>query len=270
LKELLIDGDILLYQYGCTNQTTIDWGEGIKSEWSELATATAELDSFLAHLMLQTSTKQLLICFSSIIPPSFRYEILPTYKHNRIGKEKPKLYYALRQYIIDNYPCKTEPGLEADDLLGILATTTPGKYIIASTDKDLKQIPGQHYNWRTKKKFTVTDEDADRWFYTQVLTGDTCDGYSGCPGIGPKKAYKIFTECDLLGYLELDTKGLNRLYWSSIIDAYQKAGLTEEDALTQARVARILRNGEYDFEKRQIKYWSPTSPEGESTSDGLS
>jgi DNA polymerase-1 len=246
LKELLIDGDILLYQYGCTNETSIEWEEDITSSWSDFEQAKSELDSFLVSLMLQTSTKKLLIAFSSIEPPSFRYKILPTYKHNRINKEKPKLYYALRQYMLDNYPCKTKPGLEGDDVLGIEATLYPGKYIICSTDKDMKQIPGEHYNWKIKKRFKVSQYSADRWFYMQILTGDTTDGYSGCPGIGPVKADK-----------HLMSEGTDLLWWEQVIEDYLKAGLTEQDALTQARVARILRKEDYDFERQEVRLWNP-------------
>jgi 5'-3' exonuclease len=248
LKELLIDGDILLYQYGCTNESRIEWGEGITSEWSDFEQAKSELDSFLVSLMLQTSTKKLLIAFSSIEPPSFRYKVLPTYKHNRQNKEKPKLYYDLRNYMLENYPCKTKPGLEGDDILGIEATLYPGKYIICSTDKDMKQIPGEHYNWRIKKRFKVSEEEADRWFYTQIFTGDSTDGYLGCPGIGPVKANN---------YLNSIKHDFLKNGWDCISAWYRVKGLTEQDALTQARVARILRKEDYDFEREEIKLWNP-------------
>jgi DNA polymerase-1 len=259
MKELLIDGDILLYQYGCTNQSFIDWGDGIGSEWTEFEQAKDELDSFLVSLQLKTHTQNFIICFSS--PPSFRYEILPTYKHNRKDKEKPKLYYDLKCYMLDKYPFRAIPNLEGDDVMGVLSTQSPGKYIICSIDKDMKQIPGEHYNWRTGKRFTVTEEEADRWFYTQVLTGDTTDGYSGCPGIGPKKA----------NYLINNLEDLSQLAWWTIIKIqFESKGLTEQDALVQARVARILRNGDYNFEHETIRLWNPENERESSSSNGLS
>ena len=75
----------------------------------------------------------------------------------------------------------------------------------------------------------VTEEDANYNHLLQALTGDAVDGYSGCPGIGIKRASRL---------LDADAS------WDSVIAAYDKAGLTEEDALVQARVARILRHGE--------------------------
>ena len=63
--------------------------------------------------------------------------------------------------------------------MGIMAT---GRRVChCRTDKDLKQVPGVHYNWRTDCMERVTTPDADYWFYFQVLTGDSTDGYSGCP-----------------------------------------------------------------------------------------
>ena len=42
-----------------------------------------------------------------------------------------------------------------------------------------------------------------------------------------------------------------------IAKAYDKAGLSEEYALQQARVARILRAEDYDFHNKQVKLWRP-------------
>ena len=72
--------------------------------------------------------------------------------------------------------------------MGILATKSPGCYVLASIDKDLKQIPGIHYNWQKELVTDVNLLEADYWFYFQVLTGDSADGYAGCPGIGVKRA----------------------------------------------------------------------------------
>jgi DNA polymerase-1 len=89
----------------------------------------------------------------------------------------------------------------------------------------------------------VTEEDAWRNFLTQTLTGDVTDGFPGCPGIGPVTAKKL-----------LDTKGAT---WETVKHVYLKAGLTEEDALTQARCARILHESDWDFEKGEVILWNP-------------
>ena len=40
---------------------------------------------------------------------------------------------------------------------------------------------------------------------------------------------------------------------------FEDKGYTEEDALTNARLARILTVEDYDFNKKQPKLWSPSS-----------
>lgn len=67
--------------------------------------------------------------------------------------------------------------------------------IIASTDKDLDLIPGWHYNFVKGVKYFVDDEEAIYNFYYQCLVGDTADGVKGVPGIGPKKAAAILSQC---------------------------------------------------------------------------
>ena len=112
----------------------------------------------------------------------------------------------------------------------------------------MKQIIGKQWMLhRADEGFIeVTPEEADRWFYMQTLTGDATDGYSGCPGGGPKKAEAI-----------LEAAGENP--WPAIVAAYEKAGLSEEAALQQARVARILRASDYNFKKKEPILWKPQS-----------
>ncbi len=76
-----------------------------------------------------------------------------------------------------------------------MATRWPGRYVVASTDKDLKQIPGLHYNWKKERVAEVDQRRADYWFYFQVLTGDSTDGYAGgCPGIGECRARRVLED----------------------------------------------------------------------------
>ena len=132
--------------------------------------------------------------------------------------------------------------LEADDTLGILATN--GEYsrnIIVSVDKDMLTIPCEYYNMDKEVTETVDTKLADYMHLYQTLVGDSTDNYKGCPGVGPKKAADI---------LKIPS-------WSRVVTAIKQAGLTEEDALVQARVARILRANEYNFETGEVISWEP-------------
>ena len=85
-----------------------------------------------------------------------------------------------------------------------------------------------------------------RWFYKQTLMGDSADNYKGCPGVGPVKADKILKE-------ETDEKVL----WGEVVNAFEKAGLTEEDAIENARLAYLLKDGDYNFETKEVTLWQP-------------
>ena len=123
------------------------------------------------------------------------------------------------------------PTLEADDAMGIYATSNDD-CIIVSPDKDMKQIPGILYN--LTETFTITEQEGWEWFLIQTLAGDSTDGYSGAPGFGIKTSAKFFAD--------------NGYTWNSVVKAFKQKGLTEEDALRNARLAKILTSKDYDKE----------------------
>ena len=77
------------------------------------------------------------------------------------------------------------------------------------------------------------------------MAGDQTDGYSGCPSIGVKRATTIF-----------ENKGYS---WKAVVETFEEKGLTEEDALINARLARILTSDDYDFERKRPILWSPSA-----------
>ena len=46
-------------------------------------------------------------------------------------------------------------------------------------------------------------------------------------------------------------------YWQSVVETYEENKLTEEDALVQARVAKILKKKDYNFKLKKVILWSP-------------
>lgn len=113
------------------------------------------------------------------------------YKGNRDSSHKPVHYDEIRQYLIDVFGAEIVIGREADDAMGCKQYADQENCVICTIDKDLNMIPGWHYNW-TKETMTWIDLDqADAFFYKQLLTGDPTDNIAGCPGIGEKRAEKI-------------------------------------------------------------------------------
>ena len=184
---------------------------------------------------------------------NFRKVVNPNYKGNR-KTIKPILYEFLRKYMNETgYKIYERPNLEADDVIGILATSEKiikGDKVIWSLDKDFKTIPCKFHRSKIGSKdesIIISKEEADWWFMYQTLIGDKVDGYEGCKGVGDKTARKI------LG--DIGEKSLEEM-WNLVVSAYEKHGFTKEDALLNARMARILRVEDYDFKKKEVKLWN--------------
>lgn len=242
-KTILIDGDILAYRTAAAVEYAVCW-DADQDLWSLTADAREakqRIDLEIVALKQRLEADKVLIAFSDA--KNFRKEVLPTYKWNRKATRKPTILPELRDYCINAYPTRVIPRLEADDVLGILGTsrTLKGTKIIVSEDKDLLQIPGYVYRPSEDTVHKISKQKADRWFFTQVLTGDSTDGYTGLPGCGPKTAEKI----------------LQVGCWGEVVEAYENKGLNENEALTQARVARILRASDFNLRTKKVKLWAP-------------
>lgn len=263
--DLLIDADSLLYKFAAVNQADYDWGDGVTSTMTSLDQAITDLEDFIQEIRDETMTNEYFMYLTG--PTNFRYDILPTYKHNRKNNKKPILLEPLRTYLIKNHPVSVTSKIEADDACVIMMTREPGKFILAHIDKDLDQAPGTHYNWNTMDTYEVSKGDAEYFFYYQVLTGDSTDGYSGCRGIGPKKAAKIlqdvYEECALWA----SDDELNIRRWEAIVKTYREKGYTEEDALQQARVAKMLDNSLWTG--KDVILWTPPKYVGDVVNTSL-
>jgi DNA polymerase-1 len=159
--------------------------------------------------------------------------------------------------MIEEYKAVLREPFEADDLMGIRGSDG-NDTIIVSEDKDLKTIPCRYFNPAHPEDgiITISESAADLMFLTQVLTGDVVDNYKGCPKIGPVKAQQILTKATLN---ISDSYQRVIAMWQAIVTTYEKAGLTEDDAIIQARCARILRYEDIDNEG-EIILWTPPVP----------
>lgn len=257
-RFLLVDADIPVYRFSCVNETHIEWEGEVSSHLHDLDKAKLELTAFVEHLAERTNSTNVIMCLSSDY--NFRYTVYPDYKSNRKNKEDPVLRDALKQYVTESFDSRIVLGLEADDVLGILATMEINKeadYVMASIDKDLKQIPGVLYNWDKGAYTTSTKQQGMFWHYYQTLCGDPVDGYSGCPGIGKKKAERFLFEFFDQETLELKQGKEEVELWEGVVNLYALKGLSEGDAITQARVAKILTAKDFDFKKGKPILWSP-------------
>lgn len=124
---------------------------------------------------------------------NFREEVATyrKYKGNRDFAKKPTWHKAIVEYLTKHWGAETIEGQEADDELAIRQLGTEGSTVICSTDKDLLQIPGLHYNLTKETLIEIQPEDGLNIFYGQCITGDSTDNIAGCPGLGKKAAEKL-------------------------------------------------------------------------------
>jgi len=182
--HVLIDGDIIGYRIGFSTEE-----ENEKIVISRVAT-------FVETMLwedLDAETYQGYLTGKD----NFRNEIATTapYKGNR-SAPKPKHLQLIRDYLVSAWDFKVSEGQEADDSIAIAHVENEYKSIIASIDKDFLQLRGNHWNFVKKEMTVVSEEEALKNFYRQVLTGDRVDNIIGLKGIGPVKADKILRECE--------------------------------------------------------------------------
>jgi 5'-3' exonuclease len=141
------------------------------------------------------------ITFSNSIG-NFRKEISNTYKANRVKRDIPEILSDLHNYVTFAYDGKQGKGVETDDLVARYwkaLTEVEGRdnVIIVSIDKDYKQLPCLIYNYHSKHQcyYKISEEEARRNFYTQMIVGDNADNVNFCKGYGESYCKKAFKDC---------------------------------------------------------------------------
>lgn len=237
---LLIDSDFLAYKAAQACEIGIDFGEDVIIAQSQFSEVLKVFHNELNKVTKAMMEDNFILYFSST--KNFRKEIYPDYKGHRM-KRKPLGYKRLVNYCRENHNFKLIEGLEADDTIGIEATRfADPNNIIVSPDKDMKQIPSMLWDMKDDV-VEITKDDGDRWHLIQSLSGDPTDGYSGCPGIGVKRATELLDK--------------NENKWEAVCKAYRDRGLSDDDALLNARLAKILQKEDFDHDRNQPILWTP-------------
>ena len=242
---LLIDADWLIYNSCCACEEDTRWTEHEHTLHSDERDIMNMIDNRIdVYKTIAGEKHDIVMCFTSY--PTFRHEIFPEYKIHRVGKRKP---LALRS-VINNckkiYDCVSYPNLEGDDVLGLLATN--GQYknpIIVSVDKDMRTIPCKLI--AAEEVEHITEKKANRHWFEMSIAGDSTDGIVGVKGTGMVTATKLLA----------DTPDTIDALWSKVAETYTKKGYTLADAILNARLTRILREGDYDYNTGTVKLWNP-------------
>lgn len=187
----LIDMDIIAYRYAHVRNN--ETSSGLVSIEERFKT---DVQRFLRTLKEDTGATHYIGYLTG--KDNFRKHVSVTrvYKGNRSVKEKPRYLSVIWKVLVEEFGCFFIQGMEADDGMSIDQQRLTGNEnfeasIICTTDKDLDQVPGKHYNWTKRSIYTVTHDEGLKSLYVQALCGDSTDNIEGIPGVGPKTAEKM-------------------------------------------------------------------------------
>lgn len=252
----IIDADSVLYAEALSAEAQ-DFASGEYIQIKTVDQTYKDVVKRLENLVEAVGAQDAIVCISPTGVAQFRSHLLPSYKQNRNEYRRPAVLKALQGLLMERRPfgCLAVRGLEADDICGISSTKLQAvglrEPVVVSIDKDLRSVPGLLYSWRNREAgvIEITAAEADRAHLYQTLVGDTVDNYTGLPGCGPVKANLLLDEL-------ADCAPWSK--WAHIVQRFKNRGFSAEYALTQARVARILRVDDWDDKLKEVRLWTPS------------
>lgn len=148
------------------------------------------IDDYLSNdIFNRFEAKAYIFCFSAPSSKVFRNHIAQVKKYKGTRKSSDKYFYTNKyddmayvfDYIASRYTTLYYDDLEADDLLSLLQRE---ETFIFSHDKDLKQVPGWHWDMNSYQLYRIDEDDAFKNLMYQILTGDATDNITGLQGFG--------------------------------------------------------------------------------------
>jgi len=204
---VLIDGSSYLYRaFHVPNLQILSTSEGMPTG------AIYGVVNMLKRLMKSVQPNHIGVVFDAK-GKTFRHEMYKEYKANRppMPEELQVQIEPLHNIIHAlGLPLISEPGVEADDVIGTLAAqaVAQGYDVLVSTgDKDMAQLVNEHVTLvntmtNTKmnadgvtEKFGVAPHQIVEYL---TLIGDKSDNIPGVPSVGPKTAAKWLNEYETL------------------------------------------------------------------------
>jgi len=262
----LLDADSLLYQaaWGGTTKAVLYSTDEEPTDVVNLETIKTIVDDKIALWAAAAdavSPEDTVTLVLSGPGKTFRHLLHPEYKANR--PPTPETVVMARDYMLEKYPVVRRGGLEADDVIAMLATrphhASDPKTVVVSIDKDLLQIPGYHVipgeTLELCKSSVTSVREGRHNMWLQALIGDTTDNFKGAPGIGKVKGTKLLE--GLYGSSDAE-------YWHTVLSVYQQqftAGKSREKFMTSSPhaeacmnlyCARLLVDGDATFSPNQL------------------
>jgi hypothetical protein len=208
-----IDSDIIPYEVGA-----------VTNGFHSFSKVTDLVDQLSELILDRTQATEYEMFLSE--SGNFRLDLasVKKYKGQRMP-DKPKWWQHIRDHLYEHWGATAVHGCEADDMLSIKqreCNLLAIKSCIASRDKDLRLVPGWHYSWpcgdyQPEKPLYLVSRMGELWpkwkdgkrgrtladlkgtglkfFYSQLIMGDTADNIPGAPRKGAKAAYEAISPC---------------------------------------------------------------------------
>lgn len=225
---VLFDYDSMLYKAVhkvCSFSDVRKWfRQGKDREWMEKEIINLTInrlanmgDAIFADIEDAGINIQAIEYFMTACPKSTRKTAYPEYKANR-AKRRNKWVPKIRKELLRMNFATVNEKWEADDLIKDRAIDLGvDNFVICSIDKDLKQIPGIHFDYyrpqlkgengeRVLDDFgfpkiapcrgldIVSVEKAKKFFWLQMLMGDSGDNIKGIPRVGKVKGGRMLED----------------------------------------------------------------------------
>ncbi len=191
-RVLHVDGDYCAYY--CAGNDATDAGAARRTLLSRLDTAKRACGAtkVMVHLSDARSTKGERFLIATTKP----------YQGQRNSGRKPDNWQHLREFMEgyegDKFDKKLWLNREADDGMAYVCTASAAlgrMHAVLTADKDMRMFPGYHVVWTTFQIVEVPYYAFDviggegkqyghKWFWLQMLMGDTADNIPGLPRVG--------------------------------------------------------------------------------------
>jgi len=166
----------------------------------------AHVKRFVNSVVVNSGCQFAIMFYQDMNHQNFRNTILPEYKKHRVPSEAVLLWKPVIIKVFKDIRAQALKYIESDDAIFLYSEIFGKDCVIVSGDKDMFQIPGTHYNpykrnltpeqrWKT-----VTRSEAEKFFWIQVLCGDSTDmpnNMCGIEGVGPATALKLLDQADV-------------------------------------------------------------------------
>lgn len=250
-KKAFVDADMLLFPAAKALMKEINWGN-FHTNYSDFEAVKETFLDKVDNVLKKIGSPSHVLVFTH--KENWRKWENPNYKGHR--EAKPLCIYRTIEWCLNNDDIEAVcfEGLEADDVLGIMSGKYGDDTVIVSGDKDMNTIPGWLFDFnRMTSPTKFSKAEADFHFYKQALMGDPTDGFAGCKKMGPKTAPKLVAQ-----FFDEEAQTFDeQAAWEEIVAAYEKQGQPLEEAIMNARMARICRKGDWNFKKGEMVWMPP-------------